>query len=49
MGGHVAVRRFPLLTVATPRVQVRPLEAGDAGGVAEIFADKQTQRWLPFP
>jgi RimJ/RimL family protein N-acetyltransferase len=45
----VAVRRFPLLTVATPRVQVRPLEAGDAGEVAEIFADKQTQRWLPFP
>jgi [ribosomal protein S5]-alanine N-acetyltransferase len=49
MSGHVAVRRFPTLTVATPRLHVRPLEAGDAEAVAEIFADKQTQRWLPFP
>ncbi|HEY2947020.1 MAG TPA: GNAT family N-acetyltransferase [Micromonosporaceae bacterium] len=49
MKGHVAVRRFPTLTVSTPRLHVRPLAADDAPGVAEIFADKQTQRWLPFP
>jgi RimJ/RimL family protein N-acetyltransferase len=47
--GNVAVRRFPLLTVATPRLVVRSLEAEDADAVAEIFADKQTRRWLPFP
>jgi RimJ/RimL family protein N-acetyltransferase len=45
----VAVRRFPSLTVATPRLHVRPLVADDAKHVAEIFADKQTQRWLPVP
>jgi RimJ/RimL family protein N-acetyltransferase len=45
----VAVRRFPELTVATPRLHVRPLGVDDAKQVAEIFADKQTQRWLPFP
>jgi RimJ/RimL family protein N-acetyltransferase len=45
----VALRRFPELTVATPRLHVRPLAADDAKQVAEIFADKQTQRWLPFP
>jgi RimJ/RimL family protein N-acetyltransferase len=49
MTGYQAVRRFPELTVSTPRVHVRRLEAGDAKPVAEIFADKQTQRWLPFP
>ena len=49
MSGDVAVRRFPTLTVATPRLHVRPLEASDAEGVTEVFADKQTQRWLPFP
>jgi RimJ/RimL family protein N-acetyltransferase len=37
------------LTVATPRLQVRQLVAGDAPAVAEIFDDKQTQRWLPVP
>jgi RimJ/RimL family protein N-acetyltransferase len=47
--GTVAVRRFPTLTVATPRLHVRPLEAGDAEAVTGILADKQTQRWLPFP
>jgi RimJ/RimL family protein N-acetyltransferase len=46
--GHVAVPRFPALQVATPRLQVRPLDGGDAKAVAEIFADRQTQRWLPF-
>jgi RimJ/RimL family protein N-acetyltransferase len=48
-GWPVAVRRFPTLTVSTPRLDVRPLVADDAKYVAEIFADKQTQRWLPFP
>jgi RimJ/RimL family protein N-acetyltransferase len=47
--GQVAVRRFPTLTVATPRLHVRPLERGDAKEVADVFADKQTRRWLPFP
>src|SRR5690349_15926654 len=45
----VALRRFPTLTVATPRLDVRPLAVEDAKHVAEIFTDKQTQRWLPFP
>jgi len=45
----VAVRRFPSLTVATPRLTVRPVSAADASAVAEIFSDKQTQRWLPVP
>jgi ribosomal-protein-alanine N-acetyltransferase len=49
MTGQVAVRRFPTLTVATPRLHVRPLAAADAPAVTEIFADKQTRRWLPFP
>jgi RimJ/RimL family protein N-acetyltransferase len=46
---HEAVPVFPTLTVATPRLQVRPLVGEDAAAVAEIFADKQTQRWLPVP
>ena len=45
----VAPPPFPTLTVATPRLQVRPVEPGDAEAVAEVFADKQTQRWLPVP
>jgi len=40
---------FPTLTVSTPRMHVRPLAAADAEALAEIFADKQTQRWLPLP
>lgn len=47
--GEIAVRRFPLLTVSTPRLVVRPLAEDDADAVTEIFADKQTRRWLPFP
>jgi RimJ/RimL family protein N-acetyltransferase len=47
--GQVAPPAFPTLTVATPRLQVRQLEPGDAPAVAEIFDDKQTRRWLPFP
>lgn len=46
---QIAVRRFPLLTVSTPRLHVRRLEETDAEAVAEVFADKQSQRWLPFP
>jgi ribosomal-protein-alanine N-acetyltransferase len=42
-------RRFPALTVATPRLHVRSLTAGDEPAVTEVFGDKQTQRWLPFP
>ncbi len=48
MSGEVAVRRFPTLTVSTPRVHVRRLGEADATAVSEIFADKLTQRWLPF-
>ncbi|MDG4829096.1 GNAT family protein [Solwaraspora sp. WMMD1047] len=48
MSGHIAVRRFPVLTVSTPRMHVRRLDAADADAVSEIFADKQTERWLPF-
>jgi ribosomal-protein-alanine N-acetyltransferase len=43
------VRRFPALTVSAPRLHVRPLTSADAEEVAEIFGDKLTQRWLPFP
>ncbi|HLL65554.1 MAG TPA: GNAT family protein [Micromonosporaceae bacterium] len=45
----VALRRFPPVTVATPRLYVRPVEAEDAKWVGEVFADRQTQRWLPLP
>ncbi|MEV0723919.1 GNAT family protein [Micromonospora purpureochromogenes] len=48
MIGQVAVRRFPALTVSTPRTEVRRLRAADAGAVDEVFADRQTQRWLPL-
>lgn len=46
---EATVKRFPSLTVATPRLHVRPLQAADAPDVVEIFADRQTRRWLPFP
>jgi ribosomal-protein-alanine N-acetyltransferase len=46
--GQVAVRRFPALTVSTPRTEVRQLTAADAEAVDEVFADRQTQRWLPL-
>lgn len=49
MTGQVAVAPFPALTVDTPRLRVRPVAAGDAPAVEEIFADKQTRRWLPVP
>ena len=35
-GWPVPVRRFPELTVATPRLHVRPLATADAKPVAEI-------------
>lgn len=49
MTGQVAVRRFPTLTVETPRLHVRPLQPDDTKEVSDVFADKQTRRWLPFP
>ncbi|MGW4497742.1 GNAT family N-acetyltransferase [Micromonospora sp. NPDC004336] len=48
MIGQVAVRRFPSLTVSTPRIEVRALTAADAKAADEVFADRQTQRWLPL-
>ena len=48
-GWPVPVRRFPDLTLATPRLHVRQLVAGDADPVTAIFADARTRRWLPFP
>ena len=44
-----AARRFPPLTVATPRLDVRALTAADADEVDEILGDRQTLRWLSFP
>jgi RimJ/RimL family protein N-acetyltransferase len=41
--------RFPDLTIATPRLHVRQLTADDAKEVGEVFADRLTRRWLPFP
>lgn len=38
---------FPVLKIAAPRLHVRSLVAADAPAVSEIFADKQTRRWLP--
>ena len=49
MSGAVTPPAFPNRTVATPRLQVRQLVEADAPKIAEIFADKQTQRWLPVP
>lgn len=48
MIGQVAVRRFPTLTVSTPRTEIRPLTAADAKAADEVFADRLTQRWLPI-
>jgi len=43
------LQSFPLLTVATPRLDVRTLVAADAAEVDEILGDRQTLRWLSFP
>jgi ribosomal-protein-alanine N-acetyltransferase len=48
-GGVLRVRPFPDLTVATPRLLIRPLAPDDAAAVDEIFADRQTRRWLALP
>jgi ribosomal-protein-alanine N-acetyltransferase len=47
-GGVFLGERFPSLTIATPRLHVRPLTRTDAPRVTEIFSDRLTQRWLPF-
>ncbi|MGN9812652.1 hypothetical protein ACTMSW_25280 [Micromonospora sp. BQ11] len=39
MIGQVAVRRFPTLTVSTPRTEVRPLGVADAKAADEVSAD----------
>jgi len=41
--------RFPALTVATPRLNIRPLTASDAPEAEAILADRLTRRWLPVP
>lgn len=45
----VAVRRFPPLTIATPRLHVRPVGADDAKEATEILADRQVRRWMEGP
>ena len=47
-GGVFVGERFPHLTIATPRLHVRPHTLADADRVTEIFGDRLTQRWLPF-
>lgn len=47
-GGVFVGERFPDLTVATPRLHVRPHTPADADRVTEIFGDRLTKRWLPF-
>ncbi len=44
-----AARRFPSLTVATPRLHIRALEVADAPAIDAILLDRHTQRWLPLP
>ncbi|HKT05731.1 MAG TPA: GNAT family protein [Rugosimonospora sp.] len=48
-GGVLRVREFPALTVATPRLHIRPVVADDAPDIARVFADRQTLRWLSLP
>ncbi len=47
--GLQRVPEFPSLTVATPRLHVRPVRPGDADAVTETLTDGRTQRWLPVP
>jgi RimJ/RimL family protein N-acetyltransferase len=47
-GGVFVGERFPYLTIATPRLHVRPHTPADADRVTEIFGDRLTRRWLPF-
>ena len=44
-----AAPRFPALTVATPRLDIRPLVGADAPDVEAILVDRLTRRWLPLP
>ena len=44
-----AAPRFPALTVATPRLDIRSLAPADAPDVGAILADRLTRRWLPVP
>ncbi|GAA4209062.1 GNAT family N-acetyltransferase [Actinocatenispora rupis] len=44
-----APARFPELTVVTPRLVIRPLTADDTVGVAAVFDDRQTRRWMSLP
>jgi RimJ/RimL family protein N-acetyltransferase len=41
------MRRFPSLSVQTPRLLVRPLAVDDAKLVTEMFDDKLVRRWIP--
>jgi ribosomal-protein-alanine N-acetyltransferase len=43
----VALRRFPSLSVETPRLLVRPLVVDDAKLVTDIFDNKLVRRWIP--
>jgi len=48
IGGVFVGRRFPQLTISTPRLHVRQHTPADAEAVTGIFGDRLTQRWLPF-
>jgi len=48
VGGVFVGRRFPSLTISTPRLHVRQHTPADAEAVTGIFGDRLTQRWLPF-
>jgi RimJ/RimL family protein N-acetyltransferase len=48
-GGVLRVRRFPELTLSTPRLDVRGLVVADAPEVERVFNDRQTRRWMPLP
>lgn len=48
-GGVFVGERFPIITLQTPRLVVRPHLAADADAVSEIFSDRLTQRWLSLP
>lgn len=47
-GGVFVGRRFPQLTISTPRLHVRQHAPADVAAVTEIFRDRLTRRWLPF-
>ena len=45
---RLSSNRFPDLTLSSPRLLIRSVEAADAKRVSEIFSDRLCQRWLPF-